>query len=121
VRLIEERVGQRGLKGFCPVVLRDQRELADANPAYCSVYHAQRYYFSSAEAKARFDTAPQKYAPAAGGLDVVVKSNTDQAVDGSLDFALWYKDRLYLFCSPESLHAFSANPTAYAAAVARLR
>jgi YHS domain-containing protein len=120
-RLISERVGLRGLKGFCPVVLRDQRELADANPGYCSVYHGQRYCFSSSEAQARFDAAPHKYTPAACGLDVVVKANSDQSVEGSLDFALWYKDRLYLFCSPESLQAFSMNPTAYAAAAQRIQ
>jgi YHS domain-containing protein len=120
-RLIGERVGQRGLKGFCPVVLRDQRELADANPGYCSVYHGQRYCFSSSEAQARFDAAPHKYAPAAAGMDVVVKANSDQTVEGTLDFALWYKDRLYLFCSPESLQAFSMNPTAYAAAAQRMQ
>jgi YHS domain-containing protein len=119
-RRIGERMGQRGLKGFCPVVLRDQRELADANPGYCSVYHGQRYCFSSSEAQARFDAAPHKYAPAVGGMDVVVKANSDQAVEGTLDFALWYKDRLYLFCSPESLQSFSMNPTAYAAAAQRM-
>ncbi len=50
-----------------------------------------------------------------------MKTNSDQAVEGSLDFALWYKDRLYLFCSPESLQAFSSNPTAYAAAAQRMQ
>jgi YHS domain-containing protein len=120
-RLISERVGLRGFKGFCPVVLRDQRELADANPGYCSVYQGQRYCFSSSAAQARFDAAPHKYTPAACGLDVVVKANSDQSVEGSLDFALWYKDRLYLFCSPESLQAFSMNPTAYAAAAQRIQ
>jgi YHS domain-containing protein len=120
-RLISERVGLRGFKGFCPVVLRDQRELADANPGYCSVYQGQRYCFSSSAAQARFDATPHKYTPAACGLDVVVKANSDQSVEGSLDFALWYKDRLYLFCSPESLQAFSMNPTAYAAAAQRIQ
>jgi YHS domain-containing protein len=119
--LIEERAGQRGLKGFCPVVLRDQRELADSKLGYCSIYHGQKYYFSSAQAQARFESAPHKYAPAAGGVDVVVKANSDQDVEGSLDYALWYKDRLYLFCSPESLQAFSISPTAYSAAAERIQ
>jgi YHS domain-containing protein len=119
-RLIDERAGQRGLKGFCPVVLRDQRELADVNLTYCSIYHGRKYYFSSAAAEARFEASPHKYAPVAGGVDVVVKTNSDQDVEGSLDFALWYKDRLYLFCSPESLQAFSLSPTAYSAAAQRI-
>jgi YHS domain-containing protein len=121
VRLIGERVGQRGLKGFCPVVLRDERELTDSNPAFCSIYRGQKYFLSSAEAQAAFESAPHKYAPVAGGTDVVVKINSDQSVEGSLDFASWYKDRLYLFCSPESLQTFSNNPTAYAAAAQRIQ
>jgi YHS domain-containing protein len=121
LRLIGERVGVRGLKGFCPVMLRDERELIDANPGYCSIYHGQRYCFSSSEAQARFDASPQKYAPVVGGMDVVVKINSDQAVEGTLDFALWYKDRLYLFCSPESLQAFTISPAAYAMAAQRIQ
>jgi YHS domain-containing protein len=111
---IGERVAQKGLKGFCPVVLREQRELVDAVPVYSSVYESKRYYFSSAEAQARFDASPQKYAPVAGGIDVVVKATSDQTIEGTLDFAAWYKDRLYLFTSPESLEAFSLNPLPYA-------
>ncbi len=119
-RLVAERAGQRGLKGFCPVVLRDQRELADVSAAYCSIYRGRKYYLSSAAAQARFEANPHKYVPVAGGVDVVVKTNSDQDVEGSLDFALWYKDRLYLFCSPESLQAFSLSPTAYSAAAQRI-
>jgi YHS domain-containing protein len=111
---IGERVGQRGLKGFCPVALREHRELVDALPIYSSTFESQRYYFSSAEAKSHFDQAPHKYAPVAGGIDVVVKGSSDRNVEGTLDHAVWYKDHLFLFGSPESLEAFSANPLQYA-------
>lgn len=111
---IGERVGQRGLKGFCPVALRDQRQLVDAVPVYSSTFESRRYYFSSVEAKGRFDFYPEKYAPIAAGTDVVVKKTSDQSVEGTLDFAVWYKDRLFLFSSPESLEAFSLNPAPYA-------
>ena len=111
---IGERVGQRGLKGFCPVALREHRELVDAVPIYSSTFESQRYYFSSAEAKSHFDQAPHKYASVAGGIDVVVKATSDHSVEGTLDHAVWYKDRLFLFSSPESLEAFSANPLLYA-------
>ncbi|HEX4070311.1 MAG TPA: hypothetical protein VHX68_04060 [Planctomycetaceae bacterium] len=111
---IGERVGQQGLKGFCPVALREHRELVDALPIFSSTFESQRYYFSSAEAKSHFDHAPQKYAPVAGGIDVVVKATSDHSVEGTLDHAVWFKDRLFLFSSPESLEAFSANPLPYA-------
>lgn len=113
---IGERIGQHGMKGFCPVALREQRQLVDALPIYSVVYQSKRYYFSSAEAQARFEQAPQKYAPIAGGTDVVIRVNNDQVVNGTLDFAVWYKDRLFLFSSPESAEAFSLNPHPYASA-----
>ena len=89
-------------------------ELVDALPIYSSLYESKRYYFSSAEAKSSFDRSPEKYAPIAGGIDVIVKATSDQTVEGTLDFAVWYKDRLFLFSSPESLEAFSLNPLPYA-------
>jgi|HubBroStandDraft_6_1064221.scaffolds.fasta_scaffold10924_1 YHS domain-containing protein len=111
---IAEHTGQQGLKGFCPVALHERRQLVDAVPVYSSIYHNRRYYFSSAEAQSRFDQQPEKYAPVAGGIDVVAKVNSDQTVEGTLDFAVWYKDRLFLFSSPESVEAFSLNPLPYA-------
>jgi YHS domain-containing protein len=111
---VGERVGQHGMKGFCPVALREQRQLVDAVPVYSAIYQSKRYYFSSAEALAQFEQTPQKYAPVAGGADVVVQANSEQTVNGTLDFAVWYKDRLFLFSSPESAEAFSLNPHPYA-------
>jgi len=111
---IGEHKGQQGLKGYCPVALRERRQLVDAVPVYSSVYQNRRYYFSSAEAQSHFDREPRKYAPVAGGIDVVAKVNSDQTVEGTLDFAVWYKDRLFLFSSPESVEAFSLNPLPYA-------
>ena len=43
-----------------------------------------------------------------------MKATSDHGVEGTLDHAVWYKDRLFLFSSPESLEAFSANPLPYA-------
>jgi len=115
MRQIAERGGRTGLKGFCPVVLRDQRDLIDANPLYSSLFESKTYHFSSAAAKATFDRNPEKYAPVAGGIDILVKANSDQLVEGTLDYAVWYRDHLYLFSSPESLETFSLNPAPYAA------
>jgi YHS domain-containing protein len=100
-------------------MLHDQRDLVDAKSAYSLVYESKTYYFASAEAKAVFERTPAKYAPVAGGVDIVVKANSDQEVEGTLDHAAWYRDRLYLFSSPESLEAFSLNPQRYSSLVAR--
>ena len=113
-RLILVRAGQTGFKGFCPVTLRDHRELTEADPQFSSTFGLQTYTFSSAESKIAFDSDPARYAPAAGGSDVVVLVNSGEEQAGQLDYALWYRDRLYLFRSRETMTLFSKDPQRFA-------
>lgn len=111
---IMSRTGQVGFKGFCPVVLRNDRELIDGRKEYRSKYGLENYQFSSPKAKATFDANPARYAPAGGGSDVVLLVNTNEEVAGILDFSLWYRDRLYMFRSRETQAIFSGDPERYA-------
>ncbi|MBX3436572.1 MAG: hypothetical protein KF861_03710 [Planctomycetaceae bacterium] len=101
-----------GMKGFCPVALRDRRVLEDGRIAYASQYEGKVYYFSSAAAKTAFDKSPATYTPAANGYDVVLTAIAHEVQEGSLDHAVWYKDRLYLFESSDTLKTFMAIPSA---------
>jgi YHS domain-containing protein len=111
---IRERGGMKGLKGFCPVLLRDDRELRDSQPEFYSNHRGQKFHFASAEAKARFDRNPARYAPAAYGADVVVLIRDKDVAEGSLDHAAWYRGNLYLFANDETYGAFVADPVKYA-------
>ncbi len=111
---IMARTGKLGFKGFCPVALRNERDLVDSREQFKAKFGLQTYYFSSAEAKAAFDADPARYAPAGGGSDVVLLVNTGEEVPGSLDFSLWYRDRLYMFRSRETQAMFSKNPRRFA-------
>lgn len=111
---IMSRTGRAGFKGFCPVALRDERELIDSREEFEAKFGLQTYQFSSPEAKAAFEANPSRYAPAAGGSDVVLLVNTAEEVAGALDFSLWYRDRLYMFRSRETQRLFSADPARYA-------
>lgn len=111
---IQSRSGQTGFKGFCPVELRDRRELVDANTDITATFGLQTYSFSSAQAKAAFEADPSRYAPAAGGSDVVLLINSGEEQPGLLDYSLWYRDRLYMFRSRESMAQFSRDPARYA-------
>ncbi len=113
-RLIQARSGQAGFKGFCPVELRDRRELIDTNPQFTATFGLQTYTFSSAEAKTAFEADPSRYAPAAGGSDVVLLVNSGEEEQGMLDYALWYRDRLYLFRSRETMAMFNKDPQRFA-------
>ncbi|MDG1893429.1 MAG: hypothetical protein P8J37_00820 [Fuerstiella sp.] len=111
---IMSRTGQVGFKGFCPVVLRDHRELHDGRQEYRSKFGLKTYQFSSPDAKAAFEANPARYAPAGGGSDVVLLVNMNEEVAGILDFSLWYRDRLYMFRSRETQAIFSGDPERYA-------
>jgi len=113
-RLILSRAGQPGFKGFCPVELRDRRNLADADPQLTATFGLQTYTFSSLQAKAAFEADPSRYAPAAGGNDVVLLVNSGEEQAGMLDYALWYRDRLYLFRSRETMVLFNSDPGRFA-------
>ncbi len=114
MRAIASRPNLIGFKGFCPVELRDNRTLLNAGAQFYSNYGTRTYYFSSTEAKTQFDQDPSRYVPAAGGDDVVLMAHSGEQLCGRLDYAAWYKNRLYLFTSAESLNAFRINPSRYA-------
>ena len=111
---IRDRFGMKGLKGFCPVTLRDQRELLDAKPEFHFTHRSQKFHFASQEARDRFEADPSQYAPAAYGADVVSLGRDKDVVEGTLDFAAWYKGRLYLFSSQDNYDVFVKSPVTYA-------
>jgi YHS domain-containing protein len=101
------------MKGFCPVELRDNRQLKDSSLEFYSSYGSRTYYFSSANSLAKFVANPRRYVPAGEGRDVVLMTHTGEELQGRLDFAAWYRNRLFLFTSAKALQAFKANPAMY--------
>ena len=113
--LIRERGGMKGLKGFCPVTLRDDRELKDSRKEFSASFRGQKFHFATAAAQQRFDAEPARYVPAAYGADVVILIRDKDVAEGSLDHAAWFKGRLYLFSSEASHQTFVSEPAKYAA------
>ena len=107
------RPHQRGLKGFCPVTLYHKRQLAEAKPQFYAIHQNKMYTFANAEAQADFEHAPEKYIPACSGKDIVRVSAGEQDTEGSLDHAVWYKGRLYLFASVETRAKFVSDVHQY--------
>jgi len=114
LEMIAARKGLRGLKGFCPVALRDHRDLVDAQSQFRVIYNEKTYYLSSSEAVSEFHSDPAKYAPASRGADVIHLAITGEEQEGTLDHAVWYKGRLYLFSSAETMETFVAAPSSHA-------
>ena len=111
---IEARRHRSGFMGFCPVELCESRELVEASAAFESRFGLNTYQFSSAAARDRFDANPARYVPAAGGADVVALVNSGEQHPGSLEFAVWYRNRLYLFHSRITMLLFHESPASFA-------
>jgi len=112
--IIASRSELNGLKGFCPVMLRDHRDLVNVNEDFSAIFNGKRYEFSSEDALEIFLNDPSKYAPAAQGNDVIHLALTGDQDEGKLDHAVWYKGRLYLFNSAETMETFVAAPNSHA-------
>jgi YHS domain-containing protein len=110
---ISERAGLKGFKGFCPVALRDQRELINSKSKFKAVFESRIYYFSASDARDKFENNPEHYAPVHGGKDIVMLRDDEKKTQGSLDHAVWFKDRLYLFSDAGSLKTFIKTPKNY--------
>ena len=102
-----------GLKGYCLVTLKNERKLVLTLAEHKSEYMQHTYTFASAEAKAAFDAAPASYVPTLAGRDVVRLADGAGEAEGSLDYAVWYKGRLYMFSNEVSLNTFSASPSKF--------
>ena len=104
----------KGLRGFCPVVLKDERKLLEARPHIRSEYRGKTYTFSTVEAKETFDDNPRKYVPAGDGDDVVRLTAGMPGIEGTLEHAAWYRGRLYLFSSADTRREFIGAPGKFA-------
>lgn len=101
-----------GMKGFCPVALRDDRELIRSRKQFTASFNNRNFEFSSSEAMLKFKKSPEKYLPVADGNDIVQLSHNEAEV-GTLDFAAWYRGRLYLFTGLDNLETFVNHPARY--------
>lgn len=110
---LASRPAMTGFKGFCPVTLRNKRKLVESDPQFQAERDGVVYQFASAEALAEFQIAPEKYVPARSGQDVVLTAGGEQK-PGTLDHAVWFRGKLYLFATAESRQTFVTAPAKYA-------
>ena len=96
-----------GLKGYCVVSLRS-KEFVAGKAEFSTIYEEHTYYFSRADALAKFQADPVHYAPAFGGIDPVTWLQEGRLVEGQ--FLREFGGRFYLFESKENWEDFKAAP-----------
>ncbi len=100
--------------GLCPVCLLDAKKRVRGKRDLVSVYDGRRYLAADADAKARFDAAPARYAPVLDGLCAVCLQDAGQRVHGSVDYGAYHKGRVFLLADEQARKKFLARPSAYA-------
>ena len=102
-----------GLKGFCPVALKDQRKLIQARSEFSVTHKGRVIGLSSIQARTAFLAQPETYLPVAGGTDLVSAIQQNPLM-GHLDHATWYRGQLFLFATKANLVEFQKQPDRFA-------
>ena len=67
-------------------------------------------HFSSEDAKQTFLAQPNEYWPLFDGICSVAMLNDDERVMGKLEYAAFFRKRLWLFSSEENMKQFLEDP-----------
>ena len=103
-----------GFGPYCPVSLRDERRLVQADPATAATVEGLAWHFATPAARDAFEADPRRYRPVDEGRDVVLRELEGFRVPGRPDRCVIYRDRLYLFASARSRAAFVKDPKQFA-------
>lgn len=100
-----------GMHGVDPVSMFESSAPTQGNAVHTSTYDGVDYYFTSAEAKASFDAAPEQYLPQFGGF-CAFGVQVGKKLDGDVRYADIVEGKLYLFVSAATLEKYLEDPEA---------
>lgn len=105
-------VGGVGLHGFDPVAYFVSKSARKGDPGITSTHNGVTYEFASAQNKALFDGAPDKYAPQYGGFCAYAVSKGYKADIDPHAFSV-VDGKLYVNYSHEVGREFNKKPRSY--------
>jgi YHS domain-containing protein len=106
-----------GLEGYCPVTVVERGSWIEGRPQWGARHRGRTYLFAGPEQQQAFLADPDRYAPALSGDDPVLAFETGRSEPGRRAYGVSYQSRMYLFSTPESRAAFTADPDRYTARV----
>jgi len=104
-----------GLEGYCPVTVVERGSWVEGRPQWGARHRGRTYLFAGPEQQRAFLADPDRYAPALSGDDPVLAFEGGRSEPGRRAFGVTYQSRMYLFTSPETRAAFTADPDRYTA------
>jgi len=106
-----------GMEGFCPVTVVERGAWVEGRPQWGARHRGRTYLFAGPEQQQAFLADPDRYAPALSGDDPVLAFQSGRSEPGRRAYGVTYQSRMYLFSSPETRAAFSADPDRYTSRV----
>jgi thioredoxin-related protein/YHS domain-containing protein len=105
-----EVIDEPEFDGHCLVTAVESREIIDGSPRHQTKYRGHILHFSSEEAKQTFLAQPNEYWPLFDGICSVAMLNDEERVMGKLEYAAFFRKRLWLFSSEQNLKEFLEDP-----------
>lgn len=106
-----------GLEGYCPVSVVERGAWVEGRAQWGVRHRGRTYLFAGPEQQTAFLAAPDRFAPALSGDDPVLAFESGTSEPGRRTFGVTYQSRMYLFASPDTRAAFTADPARYTARV----
>lgn len=117
---LEQTMDSPDFEGHCLVAAVVNREIVDGSPRHQTKYRGHVLYFSTEEAKQEFLAHPNEYWPLFDGICSVTMLNDEERALGKLEYAAFFRKRLWLFNSEENLKQFLEDPADVAEAMQEL-
>ena len=102
-----------GMEGYCPVTVIERGSWVEGRPQWGARHRGRTYLFAGPEQQRAFLADPDRYAPALSGDDPVLAFDGGRSEPGRRAFGVTYQARMYLFSSPDTRAAFTADPDRY--------
>jgi len=102
-----------GLEGYCPVTIAERGAWVEGRAQWGVRHRGRTYLFAGPEQQQSFLANPDQFAPALAGDDPVLAFESGRSEPGQRAFGVTFGSRMYLFSSPETRAAFTADPNRY--------
>ena len=96
--------------GTCIVNAIEKREIVAGSPEHTLIFKGQTLYFSSEANKQKFEARPSAYWPMLDGVCPITLLNEDREIQGDLQFAAFFRKRLWVFTTEQNLRQFLDEP-----------
>ena len=113
-------VSGAAFNGTCIVNAIENREIVAGSTEHTLLYKGQQLLFSSEENKLKFEAHPSAYWPMLDGLCPITLLIDEKEVHGDLQFAAFFRKRLWVFTTEQNFRQFLDEPTEIADEVEEL-